>query len=57
VNDPSPKGTTNFLATVLAQSRFNRIAAAHTALAILGEAAPIAPRLKAVISDNRCDSH
>ena len=44
VNDPEHKGDdTNFLATVLEQSRLNRIAAIYTGLAILFPAAASSP--------------
>jgi len=46
VNDPEDKGRdTNFLATVMEQSRLNRIAAIYTALAILLQAAASSPLL------------
>jgi hypothetical protein len=46
VNEPEGKGRdTNFLATVLEQSRLNRIAAIYTALAILFQAAASSPLL------------
>jgi|RhiMethySRZTD1v2_1073278.scaffolds.fasta_scaffold1796748_2 hypothetical protein len=47
VNDPEDKGRdTNFLATVMEQSRLNRIAAIYTALAILLQAAASSPLLE-----------
>ena len=47
VNDPEEKGRdTNFLATVMEQSRLNRIAAIYTALAILLQAAASSPLLE-----------
>ena len=50
VNDPEDKGrNTNFLATVLEQSRLNRIAAIYTALAILFQAAASSPLIESWI--------
>ncbi len=50
VNDPEGKGRdTNFLATVLEQSRLNRIAAVYTALAILFQAAASSPLIESWI--------
>jgi hypothetical protein len=50
VNDPEDKGRdTNFLATVLEQSRLNRIAAIYTALAILFQAAASSPLIESWI--------
>jgi hypothetical protein len=50
VNDPEGKGReTNFLATVLDQSRLNRIAAIYTALAILFQAAASSPLIESWI--------
>jgi hypothetical protein len=50
VNDPEDKGRdTNFLATVMEQSRLNRIAAIYTALAILLQAAASSPLLESWI--------
>ena len=47
VNDPEDKGRdTNFLATVMEQSRLNRIAAIYTALAILLQAAASSPLIE-----------
>jgi hypothetical protein len=50
VNDPDDKGRdTNFLATVLEQSRLNRVAAIYTALAILFQAAASSPLIESWI--------
>jgi hypothetical protein len=50
VNDPEGKGRdTNILATVLEQSRLNRIAAIYTALAILFQAAASSPLIESWI--------
>ena len=50
VNDPEHKGDdTNFLATVLEQSRLNRIAAIYTGLAILFQAAASSPLIESWI--------
>ena len=50
VNDPEDKGRdTNFLATVLEQSRLNRIAAIYTGLAILFQAAASSPLIESWI--------
>jgi len=47
LNDPEDKGRdTNFLATVMEQSRLNRIAAIYTALAILLQAAASSPLIE-----------
>ena len=50
VNDPEDKERdTNFLATVLEQSRLNRIAAIYTALAILFQAVASSPLIESWI--------
>jgi hypothetical protein len=50
VNDPEGKERdTNFLATVLEQSRLNRIAAIYTGLAILFQAAASSPLIESWI--------
>jgi hypothetical protein len=50
VNDPEDKGRdTNFLATVMEQSRLNRIAAIYTGLAILFQAAASSPLIESLI--------
>jgi type I restriction-modification system DNA methylase subunit len=50
VNDPEHKGDdANFLATVLEQSRLNRIAAIYTPLAILFQAAASRPLIESWI--------
>ena len=55
VNDPEDKGhDTNFLATVMEQSRLNRIAAIYTALAILLQAEHQARYLSGGFADNHC---
>ena len=47
VNDPEDKGRdTNFLATVMEQSRLNRIAAIYTGFAILLQAAASSPLIE-----------
>jgi len=47
IYDPDGKGRgTNFLATVLEQSRLNRIAAIYTGLAILFQAAASSPLIE-----------
>ena len=50
VNDPEDKERgTNFLATVMEQSRLNRIAAIYTAFAILFQAAASSPLIESWI--------